>query len=217
LACLTLGTALSAAEPVKDLAAWLQHRTNLLAWSADVRQTRTLRSVSRPLVTSGRVWFRPPNRFRWELGQPARTVAIREPARLVLLYPMLKRAEVYSLEENSQGPWRSSLTLIEAGFPGSRKQLEDQFNIVNVETERPGEFLLGLEPKSDLARRWVTRVDVTVSRPTMELLATELHFADGSRLRNEFTGASSEEDPADHLFRASIPPDYTVTQPSPEP
>lgn len=217
LACVTLGIALPAAEPIPDLDEWLSHRTNVVSWSAEVRQTRKLKSVARPLVTSGRVWFRAPNLFRWELGQPARTVAIREPTRLVLLYPRLKRAEVYSLDENSQGPWRSSLTLLEAGFPASREQLEAQFNIVNLSTDPPGELLLHLQPKSDLARRWVTRVDVTVSRPTMDLVATELYFSDGSRLRNEFTGASSTEDPADPLFQATIPADYTVTQPSPEP
>ena len=204
------------AQPFPDLDPWLAHRTNLVAWSADVQQTRSLKSVARPLVTPGRVWFRTPNLFRWELGRPARTIAIREPDRLVLLYPMLKRAEIYPLTDSSQGLWRSSLTLLEAGFPSSRQQLESQFDIRALE-ERDGQLLVHLEPKSDLARRWVSRVDVTLGGPKLELVATELSFADGSRLRNEFSGASSEADPPDHFFRADIPPDYTVTQPVADP
>jgi len=204
------------AESVPNLDPWLAQRTNLVAWSADVQQTRTLKSVARPLVTPGRVWFRAPNLFRWELGQPARTVAIREPDRLVLLYPLLKRAEIYPLTDASQGVWRSSLTLLEAGFPSSREQLESQFSILDID-ERDGQILVRLEPKSDLARRWVSRVDVTLEGSTSELVATELHFADGSRLRNEFTGASSEADPPPHYFRADIPAGYTVTQPVSDP
>src|SRR5258708_14957684 len=77
------------------LSAWLKAQTNMQTWSADFTQTRAFKSMSQPLTATGHVWFEAPSRFRWELGKPARTIAVREPDQLVVLYPRLKRAERY--------------------------------------------------------------------------------------------------------------------------
>src|SRR2546427_2688379 len=62
-----------------SLTAWLSAQTNIQTWSADFTQTRTLKSLTQPLTGTGRVWFAAPNRFRWELGNPAQTIAVRQP------------------------------------------------------------------------------------------------------------------------------------------
>ena len=49
------------------------------------------------LTESGKVWFAEPNRFRWELGHPPKTIAVRATDEMLLLYPLLKRAERYPL------------------------------------------------------------------------------------------------------------------------
>ena len=36
--------------------------------------------VNQVLTESGHVWFAAPNRFRWELGHPAKTIAVRQPS-----------------------------------------------------------------------------------------------------------------------------------------
>src|SRR6266581_4757742 len=53
------------------LAQWLSAQTNLQTWSADVTQTRSLKTLTQPLTARGRVWFAAPNRFRWELLEPS--------------------------------------------------------------------------------------------------------------------------------------------------
>ena len=59
------------------LDAWLAQQAQAKTWSADVVQIRKLKSLVRPLESRGRVWFRQPNRFRWQLGEPPRTIAVR--------------------------------------------------------------------------------------------------------------------------------------------
>src|SRR6266478_1010237 len=59
------------------LTAWFNAQTNVQSWSAEVIQTRSLKTLTQPLIAHGRVWFAAPNRFRWEIGTPAKTIAVR--------------------------------------------------------------------------------------------------------------------------------------------
>src|ERR1035438_6582913 len=63
---------------------WLSAQTNLHTWTADCIQTRSLPVLSQPLVSTGQVWVAVPDRFRWQLGQPAQTIALRLPDQLML-------------------------------------------------------------------------------------------------------------------------------------
>ncbi|MFM1944472.1 MAG: hypothetical protein RI897_3454 [Verrucomicrobiota bacterium] len=216
LATITLTLpATSADNPAspEGLNRWLAQQADIQTWSAEVTQTRTLQSLAQPLTTQGRVWFKAPNLFRWELGQPARTIAIREPEQLVLLYPRLKRAEIYPLTGDKTGPWRSSLTLLEAGFPRQQDDLTTQFNVLKVETSGESS-IVHLEPKAAEARRWVTSIQVTLRTTNLNLEATQLTFADGSTLRNEFHNAQPNSEINPDLLKASIPSDFETSLPT---
>src|SRR5690349_18299515 len=65
------------AETNSLLTSWLAAQTNIQTWSADFVQTRTFKALAQPLTATGHVWFAEPNRFRWELGRPPQTIAVR--------------------------------------------------------------------------------------------------------------------------------------------
>src|SRR5438445_12887949 len=111
------------------LGAWLNSQTNIQTWSAEVIQTRTLKSLAQPLTATGRVWFAAPNRFRWELGNPPQTIALRQPDQMLVIYPKLKRAEKYPLTGAHAGPWADTLALLEAGCPRSQSELESRYRV----------------------------------------------------------------------------------------
>lgn len=191
---------------------WLAAQVKLKTWTADCVQTRSLKTLTIPLTATGRVWFTAPDRFRWELGQPAQTIAVRRGDEMWVAYPRLKRAEHYALGANEGGPWREALALLEAGFPRERAQLDRQFRIATF-TPTNQTVELGLQPLSGVARRFVSGVAVLVSTNSWTLLATELTFADGSRMRNDFTNLVLNPAIDEALFRPPIEPDYTVTEP----
>ena len=95
-------------------------------------ETRSLKTLSQPLVSTGKVWVAMPNRFRWELGQPAQTIALRQPDQLFIIYPRLKRVEKYPLNGNQPGPWRDALALLDASFPRNRADLDSRFRLLSV-------------------------------------------------------------------------------------
>ena len=194
------------------LGAWLNSQTNIHTWSAEVIQTRTLKSLAQPLTATGHVWFAAPNRFRWELGNPPQTIALRQPDQMLVIYPKLKRAEKYPLTRDHAGPWTDTLALLEAGFPRSQSELESRFRIES-ETTTDAVHEVTLQPKSASARRMMPHIKIAFATSDFSLRATELQFADGSTMRNDFTNALLNPRMDDSLFTPEVDPTFKVIEP----
>ena len=191
---------------------WLAAQTNLHSWSADFVQTRSFKSLTQPLSQKGHVWFEAPNRFRWELGSPAQTVAVRTPDALLVVYPRLKRVERFPLNGQQTGPWKEALALLEAGFPRSAAEMESQYNIRDQVVQEPiGRVVL--QPKSAAARRMMPQIKIEFDTTNFSLRATELEFADGSVMRNDFSNGALNPSIDPQLFSPGISSDYKVVEP----
>lgn len=191
---------------------WIGAQTNLHTWSAKIVETRCFKTFSQPLVSTGQVWVAIPDRFRWELGQPPQTIALRQPQELDIIYPKLKRVEKYPLGASQTGPWKDALALLEASFPRSRASLEARFQILGLE-QTNGVATLNLQPASASARKFVSRLTISFRTDDFSPVATELTFSDGSRLRNEFSDSRLNPSLAPQLFELKLEPDFTVVEP----
>lgn len=213
LVAVTIPSRTSAGDSDRVLNAWLEAQTNFQSWSADFVQTRTLKTLTTPLCATGHVWFTVPNRFRWELGQPAQTIAIRQPDYVWIQYPRLKRAEKYSLGTEASGPWKDAMALFDAGFPRSRADLEQRFQIIAV-TTATDRHELKLQPRSAQTRRFLPQIKLGLDLAGTRLLSTEMTFQDGSTVRNDFTNivVNGSIDPAQ--FEPRVPADWQVTEPA---
>jgi len=203
---------LQAANPSALVSGWLVAQTNIQTWSADVIQVRTLKSLVQPLTATGHVWFAAPNRFRWEIGTPAQTIALRQSDQMLLIYPRLRRAERYSLAAGQSGPWKDALALLEVGFPRSQIELESRFRIASVTNSKDfGEVTL--QPRSAAARRLISQIKVAFSINDFTLRATQLEFADGSTMRNEFLNQTNNPKIEEILFAPKLESDYKIVEP----
>ena len=192
--------------------AWIAAQAGLQTWTADTVQTRSFKTLAQPLVSNGKVWVAVPDRFRWELGQPAQTVALRQPAALTIIYPRLKRAEKYSLSAAQTGPWKDALALLEASFPRSRTNFESQFQILAL-TQTNGVVNLTLQPRSSAARKFVARLEISFRADDFSPVGTALIFSDGSSLRNEFSHSVLNAPLEPKLFEVKLAADFTVVEP----
>ncbi|WP_160164557.1 LolA family protein [Pedosphaera parvula] len=181
-------------------------------WSADFTQVRTLKSLTQPLTATGHVWFAAPNRFRWELGKPPKTIAVREADQLMVIYPLLKRAERFPLSGSQAGQWKDTLALLDAGFPRSRTELESRFNLLS-QTTRNGVHEIVLQPKSTAARRFMPEIRIAFETNTFSLRSTELEFSDGSTMKNIFTNETLNPKIDDSFFNPQLGSDYKITEP----
>ena len=206
--------ALFAADTNAVVNAWLASQTNLVTWQADFTQTRALSTLTQPLTARGRVWFAAPQRFRWELGDPAQTIAVRQPKEVLILYPRLKRAERYPLDAAAAaGPWKDAMALVDAGFPRSRAELDATFAIAAI-TETNGLHTLALAPKSASARKLMPEIQITFSLRDNVLRSTQLRFTDGSLLRNDFTNVMTNPKLDDALFQPVLSADFKISEPA---
>jgi len=190
---------------------WFEVQTNLQSWSGDFTQTRSLKVLSQPLVSAGKVWVKP-GEFRWELGQPVQTIVLRKPDQLLIIYPRLKRAEKYPLEGVPTGPMKDALALLDASLPRDRTTMEKNFLLLSA-TETNSILQMTLQPRSDSARKFIGEILIGFHTNDFSIAATEMKFADGSSLRNDFTNVVMNRPIDPGLFEAKLPPDYSVVEP----
>jgi outer membrane lipoprotein-sorting protein len=205
------GSVVPAANLDAQVDRWFTAQTNLQSWSANFTQTRSLKVLSQPLVAAGKVWVTP-GQFRWELGQPAQTIALRRPDQLLIIYPRLKRAEKYGLKGVPPGPLKDALGLLDVSLPRDRATMEGRFRLLSA-SETNAALQVTLEPRSAAARKFIRQILICFRTNDFSIAATEMKFADGSSLRNDFTDVilNPPIDPA--LFESKVGPDVTVVEP----
>ena len=203
----------AAAVGVDWVGRWLGAQTNLQTWRASVRQVREFKALAQPVEERGRVSFSAPDRFRWEMGEPARTIAVRVPGEMLVIYPRLQRAERCPLDGAAgAGPWKETLALLEAGFPRSRAELEGRFRVMS-QTMTNGVCVVRMQPRAASARRMMPELAVSFGADDLMLRGTELHFADGSVMRNEFSAGELNPVLDPKLFAVEVGPGVEVVEP----
>lgn len=194
------------------LNSWLAAQSNLKTWTADFTQTRTLKTLRQPLRSQGRLVFAAPNNFRWQLGDPAQTIAVRDENEMSVIYPKLKRVERYSLGGAGNEPWRDALALMDAGFPTSKAELENRFHLTSLRFTNDVAQIT-MEPRSAMAKKFMSDVQLVLRTNDFSMIANQLQFSDGSILRNDFTNAVKNPALAADAFKANVPVDYMVVEP----
>jgi outer membrane lipoprotein-sorting protein len=190
---------------------WFEVQTNLQSWSGDFTQTRTLTVLNQPLVSHGKVWVKP-GEFRWELGQPVQTIVLRRPDQLLIIYPRLKRAEKYPLDAVPTGPMKDALALLDASLPRDRTTMEKSFALQSA-METNSILQMTLQPRSEAARKFIGQIVIGFHTNDFTIAITEMKFADGSKLHNDFTNVVLNAPIEPKMFEADLPPDYTVVEP----
>jgi outer membrane lipoprotein-sorting protein len=204
--------AASATDTNAVINGWLQAQSELKTWQADFTQTRILKTLTQPLVTPGRISFAKPNLFRWELGSPAKTIAVRDEQTMLVIYPRLKQAERYPLTGSQAGMLGEALTLLDAGFPRDRASFDARFHVTSLAATN-ATWQLDLEPASPGTRRLIPLIQLTLATNDFTLLANAIHLPDGSIMRNDFTNSVLNPKLEPQTFKPELPADFKVTEP----
>lgn len=209
---IALSLSIGAADTNELITQWLAAQSNLKTWTADFTQTRTLKTLKQPLKSTGHLIFAAPNNFRWQLGDPAQTMAIRNSNEMTVVYPKLKRAERYPLAGAGNEPWRDALALMDAGFPTSAAELENRFKLLSIRLTNDLAQIT-MEPRSAMAKKFMSEVQLSLRTNDFSMAANQLQFSDGSILRNDFTNAVKNPPLNADAFQAKIPAEYNVVEP----
>src|SRR6266478_7530386 len=127
LTCIADSAPLSEADLKNLLAAIRQNRTT----QADFQEQRVIRLMKKPVVSSGTVWFQPPNKFRREVKGNSPSITVSSGRELWIYYPNFKSAERYPLGKGS--PLDATVAAINSAL--NLENIENSFNITATKSD----------------------------------------------------------------------------------
>ena len=192
---------LSEAELKNLLTAIRQNRTT----RADFQEQRTIQLMRKPVVSSGTVWFQPPNKFRREVKGNSPSITVSDGRELWIYYPNFKSAERYPLGKGS--PLDATVTAINSAL--NLENIETTFNITATKTEDGHE--LQLLPRAAAMKRVFQKLDLRINNQ-FRVERTDMLLLNADRIITTYSNLTRAPIPAS-TFEFKLPPDTEVTTP----
>ena len=190
---------------VKDLLARI--RENRIT-QADFQEQRVIRLMKKPLVSSGRVWFQPPNKFRREVKGNSPSVTVSDGQQLWIYYPNFKSAERYPLGKRS--PLDSTVAAINSAL--NLENIENTFQITATKIDPPeAGYELALIPRAASMKRVFQKLELHIS-DQLRAERTKMFLPNGDRIVTSYSNQTRAPVPAS-TFEFKPPPDTDITTP----
>ena len=179
-------TAPLSGDELKNLfAAIRQNRTT----QADFQEERVIRLMKKPVTSSGRIWFLPPNKFRREVKGTSPSITVSDGRELWIYYPNFKSAERYPLGKGS--PLDATVAAINSAL--NLENIESSFNVTATKTENGNE--LQLLPRTAAMKRVFQKLDLRIN-DKFRVERTDMLLPNGDRIVTTYSNQT----------RAAIPP-----------
>src|SRR5215475_4579150 len=192
---------LSQAELKNLLAAIRQNRTT----QADFQEERVIRLMKKPVVSSGTVWFQPPNKFRREVKGSSPSVSVSDGRDLWIYYPNFKSAERYALGKGS--PLDATVTAINSAL--NLENIESSFNVSATKSDNGHE--LALLPRTAAMKRVFQKLDLQINSE-FRVARTDMLLPNGDRIVTTYLNQRRAAIPAS-TFEFKPPAGTQVTTP----
>jgi outer membrane lipoprotein carrier protein len=192
---------LSEAELKNLLAAIRQNRTT----RADFQEERVMRLMKQPIVSSGAVWFQPPNNFRREVKGNSPSITVSDGRELWIYYPNFKSAERYPLGKGS--PLDATVAAINSAL--NLENIETSFNITATKIDNGYE--LQLLPRTAAMKRVFQKLDLRINEQ-FRVERTNMLLLNGDRIVTTCSNQTRAPIPAS-TFEFKPPPGTDVTTP----
>jgi outer membrane lipoprotein carrier protein len=191
----------SEAELKNLLAAIRQNRTT----QADFQEERVIRLMKKSVVSSGTVWFQPPNKFRREVKGNSPSITVSDGRELWIYYPNFKSAERYPLGKGS--PLDSTVAAINSAL--NLENIETSFNISAAKTDNGHE--LSLLPRVAAMKRAFQKLDLRIN-DKFRVDRTDMRLPSDDRIVTTYSNQTRAPIPPS-TFEFRPPPGTEVTTP----
>src|SRR5438477_3170762 len=200
-------TSLGTTEPLSEadlknlLAGIRQNRST----QADFQEERVIRLMKKPILSSGSIWFQPPNKFRREVKGNSPSVTVSDGRQLWIYYPNFKSAERYPLGKGS--PLDSTVAAINSAL--NLENIENMFQINGVKTEKGYE--LALTPRTPSMKRAFQKLDLKIN-DNLRVERTDMLLPNGDRIVTTYSNQTRAPVPVS-TFEFKPPPGTEITTP----
>jgi outer membrane lipoprotein-sorting protein len=196
---------LSPAEVKSLLARIRQQRATAPQVQADFQEEKTMRLMNKPIVSSGKVSFQVPSKFRREVKGNSPSVTVSNGQQLWIYYPSFKSAEHYALGKRS--PLDSVIAAINTAL--NLENVEASFHIAATKIDKGYE--LELTPRAPSMKRMFQKLKVQINDDLL-LQRTEMMQPNGDRIVTIYSNQTHSPLP-ESTFEFTPPPGTDVSTP----
>jgi outer membrane lipoprotein carrier protein len=197
--CLLLALCATVRADNAVLEAWLKRQASIESLESAFTQERKLPSLKEPVTTPGKLTFARPGRVRWQLGEPAATLALSDGTTLTLIDYSAKTARRIAADS----PQAARFSLLTGKAFQTAADFYDMFEVTAHRIES-GIHQYTLKPKERRMRSQVPWVFLDIDPAKNELRAMEMELQDKSRIRTLFHNPRFNTKPAPELFTADL-------------
>jgi outer membrane lipoprotein carrier protein len=166
-----------------------------------------------PLVSSGTVKFKRPDRVHFIYSQPEQMEMALEGKTIWIYYPIRSRAEKYSFARNKRiGQYLEPVTGI---FQKTFAQLAETYDIIYQGAESDRLYHFRLQPREEKTQKFLSRVNVWIDKGSGAILRFEMIEASKDRLWMEFKDLQINPPLTDDDLTIRIPPSVRVLEHTP--
>ncbi len=178
--------------------------------TAHFSQKKETALVKAPLLSSGTVKYKRPNRIYWQYDHPEATEMALDGKKMVIYSPGRGQAEQYSLTRGHRlTQFLEPLTNI---FQKTFAQLEEGYAISYDGLEGDRLYRFGLMPKEARIQKFLSRVDLGIDKTSGAILRFKMLEANGDCLSLEFTNLQINPPLTDDDLQIKIPPSVRVQE-----
>jgi outer membrane lipoprotein carrier protein len=198
LILLALVSSLRAELDLQPLETWIGKQKTLRSLDTEFVQERKLPSLKKPVSTPGRLRMERPGKLRWELGSPAKTLAVSDGTTMTLLDVVKKRGKTIA----AGSPEAKQFTLLSDNSFRDLASFQQTFELIESRVVS-GIYQLTVRPQDKALRKQVPWMFLDIDTRTHELRALDLEMADKSRIRTVFSNSkvNARIDPAVFVAR----------------
>src|SRR6266487_4156403 len=172
---------------------------------ADFQEERFLHLMQKPVVSSGKVWFQPPDKFRREVKGNSPSLTVSDGHQLWIYYPNFKLAERYSLGKRS--PLDSTVAAINSAL--NLENIESTFQITAAKIDKRYELVL--TPRTASMKRVFQKLDLRIN-DNLQADRTNMLLPNGDRIVTTYSNQTRAPLPPS-TFEFTPPPGTDITTP----
>ena len=172
---------------------------------ADFQEEKNVKMLNKPIVSSGKIWFQSPNKFRREAKGNSPSITVSDGQQLWIYYPKFKSAEHYSLGRRS--PLDAGISAITASL--NLENVEATYHISG--TKEGDGYQLQLLPRNPSMKRFLQTFTIRMNNE-LQVARTEMVQPNGDRIVTAYSNESRASIPAS-TFEFTPPAGTEVTTP----
>ena len=172
---------------------------------ADFQEEKSVHLLNKPIISTGKMWFQAPNKFRREAKGSSPSISVSDGQQLWIYYPKFKSAEHYSLGKRS--PLDAGIAALTASL--NLENVEGTYHIAG--TKEADGYQLQLTPRNPSMKRFLQTFSIRMN-DELQVVRTDMQQPNGDRFVTTYSNESRAAIPPS-TFEFTPPPGTDVTTP----